>query len=445
MGKLCIQGLGYIGLPTAAMFASHGFQVLGVDVNPTVLTVLGGGDTHIDEPGISELVDTVTASGRLTFSSQPEAADAFIISVPTPINADKRADMSYVVSAARSTTTCLRPGNLVVLESTVPPGTTRDLVRPILEEGGLTAGSDFFLAYSPERVMPGRILDEMVNNSRVIGGINQASADAARGLYASFVKGDIVLTDSTTAEMVKLMENTSRDVGIALANEYARLATEFGVDVWEAIDVANKHPRVEILNPGPGVGGHCISVDPWFLVEASPQLTPLIHQARRINDEQPEYVARTVEDILSDLRTGGVVTQGGSNLSVPTSDIAIGCLGLSYKGDVGDIRESPAIAVVNALRTRAYAIKAFDPFVKQLPEMADVVTESLEEAVAGADCILLLVDHSAFQHLDIAHVAGLVRYRLIIDTRNVADRAKWSAHRFEVIRLGDGKHGVAPV
>ena len=433
MDKLCVQGLGYIGLPTAAMFASHGLQVLGVDVNPAVLKVLQKGGTHIEEPGISQLVDTVIGSGRLTFSSQPEAANAFVISVPTPINADKRADMSYVESAARATTTCLRPGNLVVLESTVPPGTTRYVVKPILEESGLKAGSDFLLAYSPERVMPGRILDEIVHNSRVVGGVDEASAKAAQALYGTFVKGDIVLTDCSTAEMVKLMENTSRDVAIALANEYARLADEFGVDVWEAIDIANKHPRVNILSPGPGVGGHCISVDPWFLVEAAPHLTPLIHQARRINDEQPEYVARLVEETLSRLHNGG-------DSSSPPSDAIIGCLGLSYKGDVGDIRESPAIAVVKALRSRGYTIKAFDPLVESLPEMADVVTGSLEEAVAGADCLLLLVDHTAFQQLDIEHLASVVRRRLVIDTRRMADHQSWSAHGFKVIRLGDGRH-----
>ncbi len=433
MDKLCVQGLGYIGLPTAAMFASHGLQVLGVDVNPAVLKVLQKGGTHIEEPGISQLVDTVIGSGRLTFSSQPEAANAFIISVPTPINADKRADMSYVESAARATMTCLRPGNLVVLESTVPPGTTRDVVKPILEESGLKAGSDFLLAYSPERVMPGRILDEIVNNSRVVGGVDEASAKAAQALYGTFVKGDIVLTDCSTAEMVKLMENTSRDVAIALANEYARLADEFGVDVWEAIDIANKHPRVSILSPGPGVGGHCISVDPWFLVEAAPYLTPLIHQARRINDEQPEYVARMVEEALSRLHND-------RESPAPPSDAIIGCLGLSYKGDVGDIRESPAIAVVKALRSRGYTIKAFDPFVESLPEMADVVTGSLEEAVAGTDCLLLLVDHTAFQQLDIEHLASVVRRRLVIDTRTMADQDRWSAHGFKVIRLGDGRH-----
>ena len=439
MDKLCVQGLGYIGLPTAAMFASHGFQVLGVDVDPTVLKVLKEGNTHIDEPGISQLVDTAIASGQLTVSSQPETSDAFIISVPTPINADKRADMSYVVSAARSTTTCLQPGNLVVLESTVPPGTTQDVVKPILEESGLKAGSDFLLAYSPERVMPGRILDEIVNNSRVVGGVDEASAKAAQALYSTFVKGDIVLTDCSTAEMVKLMENTSRDVGIALANEYARLADEFGVDVWGAIDIANKHPRVNILSPGPGVGGHCISVDPWFLVEAAPHLAPLIHHARRINDEQPEYVANMVEETLSRHQRGSITSPSDNKPPAPTSEMVIGCLGLSYKGDVGDIRESPAIAVVKALLTRGYTIKAFDPVVKNLSDLADVVAESMEEAVAGADCLLLLVDHTAFQQLDIGHLASVVRQRLVIDTRRMADQGQWSAHGFKVIRLGDGR------
>ena len=234
-------------------------------------------------------------SGNLEITLSPQPADAFIIAVPTPFRENKQADLSFVISAAESIVPHLRQGSLVVLESTSPPRTTVDVVRPILERSGLKAGVDFYLAYTPERVLPGQILRELIENARVIGGIDRASAEAGRDLYSIFVRGEIILTDATTAEMVKLMENTYRDVNIAIANEFSRLADRFGVNVWEAITLANRHPRVQILNPGAGVGGHCISVDPWFLVEAAPDISPLIRTARQVNDSQPEFVVDTCQ------------------------------------------------------------------------------------------------------------------------------------------------------
>ena len=244
------------------------------------------------EPGLRKVVLEALDAGRLEISKEVAPADAFIIAVPTPFYEDKRADMRAVIAASESILPHLQEGNLVILESTSPPRTTLDIVAPILEKNGLTAGEDFLLAYSPERVLPGKILSELVENPRVIGGIDRASAEAGRDLYRAFVTGDIILTDATTAEMVKLMENTSRDINIAIANEFARLAQQFDVDIWEAIRIANLHPRVEILRPGVGVGGHCISVDPWFLVEAAPENASLIKTARQVNDEQPAFVAR---------------------------------------------------------------------------------------------------------------------------------------------------------
>ncbi|HNS64239.1 MAG TPA: nucleotide sugar dehydrogenase, partial [Anaerolineaceae bacterium] len=299
--SVCVLGLGYIGLPTASTFATHGIRVVGVDVNQGIVDGLRGGQIHIYEPGLRSLVQDALQSGQLTVSSQVPEADAFVIAVPTPFHEDKSADLSYVISAAEMVLPSLRWGNLVVLESTSPPLTTLDVVRPILEKSGLVAGEDFHLAYSPERVLPGQILRELVENTRIIGGVTEASARAGRDLYATFVRGEIILTDATTAEMVKLMENTYRDVNIAIANEFSRLADRFGVDVWEAIRLANRHPRVKILNPGPGVGGHCISVDPWFLVQAAPDLTPLIHTARDVNDSQPRFVLRMVQRGLGNL------------------------------------------------------------------------------------------------------------------------------------------------
>ena len=250
--KICILGLGYIGLPTASMFATHGLKVVGVDVNPHVIETLRSGKLHIHEPGLGEAMQKAVESGNLTVSTVPEPADAFIIAVPTPFYDDKRADMRAVTSATEAILPHLRKGNLVVLESTSPPLTTVNLVIPILEKSGLKAGADFHVAYSPERVLPGQILRELIENARVIGGITPESAQAGHDLYATFVKGDIIKTTATTAEMVKLMENTYRDVNIAIANEFARLADRFGIDAWEAIQLANLHPRVKILSPGPG-------------------------------------------------------------------------------------------------------------------------------------------------------------------------------------------------
>ncbi|PKN92963.1 MAG: UDP-N-acetyl-D-mannosamine dehydrogenase, partial [Chloroflexi bacterium HGW-Chloroflexi-7] len=300
--SICVIGLGYIGLPTASTFATHGLKVTGVDNNLDVVNSLQSGKVHIFEPGLNDVVQEAIQSGNFLVSQKTVAADAFIIAVPTPFYDGKKADMRFVAAAAESIVPVLRKGNLVVLESTSPPLTTRELVLPILEKSGLKAGQDFLLAYSPERVLPGKIMDELIHNSRVIGGIDQASAEAGRDLYRAFVEGEIFITDSTTSEMVKLMENTYRDINIAIANEFSRLADRFGVDVWEAISIANKHPRVKILNPGPGVGGHCISVDPWFLVEKAPDITPLINTARNVNDSQPDFAVSLVERALGELK-----------------------------------------------------------------------------------------------------------------------------------------------
>ena len=423
---ICVIGLGYIGLPTASTFATHGIKVTGVDSNPRVVTSLQNGKTHIYEPGLNEVVSEALQSGMLRVASLPVEADAFIIAVPTPFYGDKKADMSYVRSAAESILPVLRRGNLVVLESTSPPLTTRDIVEPILERSDLKAGEDFLLAYSPERVLPGQILHELINNARVIGGINPQSAEAGRDLYAIFVKGEIVLTDAVTSEMVKLMENTYRDVNIAIANEFSRLADRFGVDVWEAISIANRHPRVRILNPGPGVGGHCISVDPWFFVEAAPDQTPLIHTARKVNDSQPEFVLKLVRKSLGDL-------QGKK----------IAALGLAYKPDVDDLRESPAVEVLHHLVHAGALVSAYEPYRTDFPVEHVHMFASLEETLQGADAILLLVAHSQFKTLDPRQTAALMPGRAAIDTVNCWEREAWEAAGFTLTRLGDRKHRPA--
>lgn len=418
--KICIFGLGYIGLPTASMFATHGISVLGVDINPSIIKTLHAGKLHIHEPGLLEKVQQAIGGGHLTVSTTAETADAFIIAVPTPFYDDKAgdyngqhyklADMRAVISAAEAIVPHLRKGNLVVLESTSPPRTTVGLVAPILEKSGLKAGREFFLAYSPERVFPGQILRELVENARVIGGITSESAETGRDLYETFVRGEIVLTDATTAEMVKVMENTYRDVNIAIANGFSRLANRFGIDVWESIRIANLHPRVKILNPGPGVGGHCISVDPWFLVEKAPDITPLIYTARSVNDSQPHFVIELVKRAFGDDLQG--------------KKIAI--LGLAYnKPDVDDIRESPAMKVVHLLQKEGVIIKAFEPFYQDANLQGILTGPNLDEVLKDADAILLLVNHTEFKALTSEFLMAKTSARIIIDTVNFCTGKDW--------------------
>ncbi len=427
--KICILGLGYIGLPTASTFAAHGVKVLGVDVNPHIVETLRRGEIHIHEPGLRDTVNAALTSGNFSVSTQPEETDAFIIAVPTPFHQNKfgdyngqqfkLADMGAVQSATEAIVPFLRKGNLVVLESTSPPRTTMELVAPILARSGLEAGRDFYLAYSPERVLPGQILRELIENARVIGGVTSESAKAGADLYSIFVKGEIIQTDATTAEMVKLMENTYRDVNIAIANEFARLADKFGVDVWEAISLANRHPRVKILSPGPGVGGHCISVDPWFFVESAPELTPLIYTSRKVNDAQPQYVVGLVKRALGSLKAK-----------------RIAALGLAYKPDVDDLRESPAVEVVHLLQDGGAQVKAWEPFKPDANLEGIHMASSLDDALKDSDAILLLVRHTEFINLKPADIASKTKARAIIDTVNGWNVKEWQSAGFNISRLG---------
>jgi len=427
--KLCVLGLGYIGLPTASTFALNGLKVVGVDINPHVVETLQKGDIHIHEPGLRDIVTQAIQSGNFTASTKPEAADAFLIAVPTPFKEHevgdyngqkyKLADMSAVTSSAESILPHLRKGNLVILESTSPPRTTVDLVKPILERSGLKAGEDFYLCYSPERVLPGQILRELIENARVVGGVTPESAKAGHDLYGIFVKGKIIETDATTAEMVKIMENTTRDVNIAIANEFSRLAEKFGVDVWEAISLANLHPRINILSPGPGVGGHCVSVDPWFFVEAAPELTQLIYQARKVNDGQPHFVVEKVKQTLGTLK-----------------DKKIAALGLAYKPDVDDLRESPTTEIIHLLQQEGTEVKAWEPFKPDAKLDGICMASDLDDAIKDADLILLLVKHTQFTKLNPQELAPKTSARLAMDTVNVWNKVDWQNAGFELVRLG---------
>lgn len=433
--KICVIGLGYIGLPTASTLASHGVKVLGVDINPNIIESLRKGEIHIQEPGLRDVVTQAIRSGNFTFSTKPDEADVFYIAVPTPFREDehgeydgrqyKLADMGAVTSAATAIVPYLRKGNLVVLESTSPPRTTTDLLAPILERSGLKAGSDFFLCYSPERVLPGQIMRELIENARVIGGITPESAKAGRAFYQIFVRGEIIETDATTAEMVKLMENTTRDVNIAIANEFSRLAERFGVDVWEAISLANRHPRINILSPGPGVGGHCISVDPWFFVEAAPELTPLTYQARQVNDAQPQFVLEKVKQVLGSLQ-----------------DKKITALGLAYKPEVDDLRESPAAEVVHLLQKEGAQVKVWEPFKPDANMEGIDLAKSLESALDNAQAILLLVKHTEFVNFVPDEIASKTKARIAIDTVNAWNTNEWQKAGFQYHRLGDNKSPI---
>ncbi|MFN2170475.1 MAG: nucleotide sugar dehydrogenase [Candidatus Promineifilaceae bacterium] len=417
--KIAVLGLGYIGLPTASILAVNGFWVVGIDINAQAVEIINNGHVHIYEPGLETLVRAVTFSGHLVARREVEPADVFIIAVPTPITSQKTADLTAVSAASEAIMPVLREGNLVILESTVPPRTTLDLVTPILEKSGLKAGEDFQVVHAPERVLPGQILKELVQNDRVIGGIDQASAERAREIYNRFVSGDIHLTDATTAELVKLVENTYRDVNIALANELALVSDKFKTDVWEVIRLANKHPRVNILQPGPGVGGHCIPVDPWFIVERAPCEAQLIKASRMRNDGMPEHVCESIMDMVL-----GIL------------DPKITILGVAYKANVDDVRESPALELIDLLRSRGVQVKAHDPYV--YPSM------SLEEAVEDADCLAIIVNHQDYAELDPVDIAVRMRNGrlfLAIMSKNIQP---WVDAGYMVRQLGCGWTEPAP-
>lgn len=420
MEKICVVGLGYIGLPTAVMFANHGYDVHGVDVNQKAVDMLSDGQIHIEEPFLQDYLNKALEKGTFSVSTKPAEADMFIIAVPSPIAEDKTANMDYIRAATESIVPFLKKGDLVVLESTVPPRTVLDVMMPILVKSNLEIGTELFVSHSPERVIPGKVFEELVKNDRIIGGINEESSKRTQVYYESFVKGEFILTDATTAEMVKVMENTYRDVNIAFANEIAKISDNVGVDAWEAIRLANHHPRVNIHLPGPGVGGHCIAVDPWFLVEKEQELSKIIHLSRTTNDGMPQYTADKIDDILKDV-----------------ADAKVAVFGLAFKGNIDDIRESPSMEVLEHLKAKNLRISSFDPHVKE--NKAPFQTQSYDEAVEGADLIVILTDHKAFKEYDPKTLGGTMRHKAIFDTKNAISRETYEQAGFTVYRLGDGK------
>ena len=401
MRKLGVIGLGYIGLPTAALFASRGFEVVGIDVDAEVVETVNRGGVHIVEPGLDIAVRSAVASGLLRTSTKPEPCDAFIIAVPTPFRDGHVPDLRFIDAATQSLAPVLREGNLVVLESTSPVGTTRDMAIALqrlrldlrFPVPGQTAET-VFVAHCPERVLPGNVMRELIQNDRVVGGLSARSTERAIALYRNLVEGECVATDAETAEMVKLTENAFRDVNIAFANELSVICGRLDLNVWDVIRLANRHPRVNILRPGPGVGGHCIAVDPWFIVHSAPQESTLIRAAREVNDAKPQVVHDEV-------------ARAARALSSPV----IACLGLAFKPDIDDLRESPALAIVSKLgRANLGRLLVVEPHISALPpplaQLTGLELAELNQAVAKADIVVFLVNHRAFTAIQLEQLAG---------------------------------------
>lgn len=398
-------GLGYIGLPTATLFASRKKHVIGVDVSPHVVDTINSGRIHIVEPELDMLVHAAVTEGFLRATLRPEAADAFLIAVPTPFQGDHEPDLRYVKAATESIAPVLKRGDLVVLESTSPVGTTDQMagwlsgLRPDLSfppQAG--AQADIQIAYCPERVLPGKVVHELVTNDRIIGGMTAKASQMAVALYRCFVEGECIVTDARTAEMCKLTENSFRDVNIAFANELSLICSRLDIDVWELIRLANRHPRVDILQPGPGVGGHCIAVDPWFIVHSAPEQSRLIHTARQVNDGKPQWVMQQVRQALADAPAG--------------RPARIAVLGLAFKPNIDDLRESPAMHIAQTLKSEGHALLLVEPHIDQVPDsLAPLALVPAAQAVSEADIVLVLVAHLSFN--DLLH--DLKAHRCVID------------------------------
>ena len=416
--SVCVMGLGYIGLPTSAMFAEHGVQVTGVDPQARIVDALNAGEILIEEPGLQEMVHANVKAGRLSGSTKPVPSDAFVIAVPTPIHEDKTADMRYVQQATEDLLPHLKKGDLIVLESTSPPRTVEDVMLPILAKSGLDVRKDLHIAHSPETVFPGKVIRELTENDRIVGGLTPEATARAKELYEIFVEGRIHLTDATTAETCKLIENTFRDVNIAFANELAQICEYLGVNAWEVIELSNSHPRVNILQPGPGVGGHCIAVDPWFVVEKAPEIAKIVRLSRETNDSMPRYTYERALDMLRPL----------------DSKKKVAIFGATFKPDTDDIRESPIAYLVDLLKDAGIEVSVYDPHAVLFEGKA----ASAEEAVKDADLLIMGVAHTDFKGMDVAPLAKLMRKAILFDTKNIVTKETAEKAGFTYHLLGMG-------
>lgn len=410
MTKICTIGLGYIGIPTSIMFKSKGYDVVGVDIRKNVVESINKNILPIEEKNLAELF----TNNNFKALYSPCEANVFIICVGTPINNDNSVNLKAVISASTDIYPYLKKGDMVILESTVPPKTTSDIVLPILEKSGLKAGIDFNLVHSPERVIPGKILYELVNNNRIMGGITNECAIRAKKLYESFVEGEIFMTDSTTAETSKLMENTFRNVNIAFANEVSRVCEDLKINAWDVIELANKHPRVNILEPGPGTGGHCIPLDPWFLVEKSPNESKLIKMSLELNREMPQFCVEKIYKILGKSK--------GNKICL---------LGVTYKADTDDVRESPIWEIEKILKENNQ-VTIYDPNVLEYK------SPSLCEKARDCDLVVLCVNHTAFRSIDLNELGSVMKSKAILDTRKFFNKDTIISKGFNYYLLGDG-------
>ncbi|HAV2914275.1 TPA: UDP-N-acetyl-D-mannosamine dehydrogenase [Acinetobacter baumannii] len=410
---ICVIGLGYIGLPTAATFAAHGIKVTGVDVNQHAVDMINQGKVHIVEPDLDALVRDVVAQDKLSAQTTPTEADAYIVAVPTPFKDDYQPDLKYIEAAAKALAPFLKPGNLVILESTSPVEATEQMSAWLAEaRSDLTfpqthgEQADILVAHCPERVLPGKVLQELISNDRIIGGMTPRCSKAACELYKTFVKGECIETNARTAEMCKLTENSFRDVNIAFANELSIICDKLDINVWELIALANRHPRVNILQPGPGVGGHCIAVDPWFIVAKTPEQARLIRTAREVNDAKPEWVIDQVKIKITDFLQ--------ANPSKTIKDVIVACYGLAFKPDIDDLRESPALEITKKLAEQGLNILAIEPNIDELPANMPSNVQLIQfEEKDKADIHLILVDHKEFKNSK-----NLVN-KVIIDTKGI--------------------------
>lgn len=417
MKTVSVLGLGYIGLPAAAMFAANGANVIGVDVNEHAIETINQGKIHIVEPFLEDIVKEAVAKGTLRATNTPEPADAFVIAVPTPFKGDHVPDTSYIEAVAKSIAPVLEKGNTIILESTSPVGTTEQMIewleaaRPDLKfphEG--QEGHDIYVAYCPERVLPGQVVKELVENDRIIGGITEDCSEKAIEVYRIFVKADLIKTNARTAEMSKLTENAFRDVNIAFANELSLISDKLDINVWELISLANRHPRVNILQPGPGVGGHCIAVDPWFIVDKTPELAKITRLAREVNEGKPEWVINKVNEAVAAFAT---------NNDKAMSDVRIVCYGLAFKPNIDDLRESPALLITEKL-AKLYPgqVSAVEPNIEaDHPVLAKngLTLKSYDGSEADADVLVVLVDHTDF----IARPLMTTAQQIVIDTKGI--------------------------
>ncbi|EGQ7764858.1 UDP-N-acetyl-D-mannosamine dehydrogenase [Vibrio alginolyticus] len=413
---ISVIGLGYIGLPTAAMFASRKKKVIGVDVNQHAVDTINRGEIHIVEPDLDMLVSAAVQQEYLKAVTAPEPADAFLIAVPTPFKHCEKGDipepdLTYIESAAKAIAPVLKKGNLVILESTSPVGATEQMSAWLAEARKdltfpQTAGefADVNVAHCPERVLPGKVVTELVQNDRVIGGMSKRCSERSVELYKTFVMGECVITNARTAEMAKLTENSSRDVQIAFANELSMICDELGIDVWELISLANRHPRVNILQPGPGVGGHCIAVDPWFIVSKTPEIAKIIHTARNVNDYKPEWVINKVKMAVADFLN--------ANPTKTAKDVTIACYGLAFKPDIDDLRESPALDITKSIaRNHVGKVLAIEPNIDSI-DIDNIDLVSLDESLSRTDIHVMLVDHKQFKKIKLNDA-------FVIDTKGI--------------------------